>query len=169
MDGCLVLFNCCSSVGQGFCCKCLLFCQQVRPPGPLHSDSGIKILLLILALGGLQWARGSGRLFLVIRSLWFSSFSFLASAVAFAALLSSSVLFVAMRVSPFPLVFLPCCCVSCVCFSVLGVRGGFFSFFSCRLLKRVCSSPTGASQHAKLASLSCLLSVHLAACLSSGM
>ena len=51
---------------------CLLFCLQVRPPGPLHSDSGVKILSLILALGGLQWARGSVRLFLVLFLLVFA-------------------------------------------------------------------------------------------------
>ena len=98
-------------------------------------------------------------------SFWSRSSSwFPASAFAVAHLLSSSVLFVALRVScffPFLVAVLP---RALSVFSVVGVRGGFLFLVCSHLLKRVCSSPTGASQHAKLLPL--LPSVGPSCCLS---
>ena len=91
------------------------------------------------------------------------------SAVACAALLSSSVLLVALRVFLLlPFGFAALLCVLCL-FFCRGCAWGVLFVYS-HLLKRVCSSPTGASQHALAFPPSCPLSVLLLlACLSVGI
>ena len=114
--------------GSGFFCRASLPVCRLRPPGPLHSDSGVKILSLILALGGLQWARGSGRLFLVYV---LSGLLPPLSSLCCCSCCSSVVVGPVSGVARFFVTLFWFCRVA-VCFvfvcSVVGVRGGPFLF-----------------------------------------
>ena len=84
--------------------------------------------LLILALGGLQWARGSGRLFLV--SVPSGLLPFLSS-LCCCSCCSPVVVGPVSGVARFLValfLFLLCCRVFCVCFFCLGCAWGVLSF-----------------------------------------
>ena len=120
---------------------CLLICLQVRPPGPLHSDSGGQDPFVDLGLGwfamGLGVGLGSSFVpfgsFFLCPPCWFPLLLLL--------LLSSCrrrSVFVALRVSCFS----PLVCAGLLrvlrLFFWLGCAWGVFFLFISQLLKRVC-------------------------------